>query len=55
MVKSELLSVSSDVVLAYGRTGNWPNYDDRILRSSDGGQSWIDLGEVYAGWCVRIF
>jgi photosystem II stability/assembly factor-like uncharacterized protein len=44
--KSELLSVSSDVVLAWGRTGNFPNYDDRIFRSSDGGQSWIDLGEV---------
>ena len=44
--KSELLPVSSDIVLAWGRTGNFPNYDDRIFRSSDGGQSWIDLGEV---------
>jgi photosystem II stability/assembly factor-like uncharacterized protein len=44
--KYELLAVSSDVVLAYGRTGSWPDYDDRILRSADGGQSWIDLGEV---------
>lgn len=44
--KSELLPVSSDVVIAWGRTGNFPNYDDRIFRSSNSGQSWIDLGEV---------
>jgi photosystem II stability/assembly factor-like uncharacterized protein len=44
--KYELVTVSSDVVLAYGRTGSWPNYDDQILRSSDGGQTWTDIGEV---------
>jgi photosystem II stability/assembly factor-like uncharacterized protein len=44
--KFELVSVSSDVALAYGRTGSWPNYDDQILRSSDGGQTWTDIGEV---------
>ena len=27
------------------RTGTWPDYDDRILRSGDGGLTWIDLGE----------
>jgi photosystem II stability/assembly factor-like uncharacterized protein len=44
--KFELLAVSSNVVLAYGRTGSWPDYDDRILRSADGGQTWTDIGEV---------
>lgn len=44
--RTELLAVSSDVVIAWGRTGGWPNYDDRVLRSSDGGQTWTNLGEV---------
>jgi photosystem II stability/assembly factor-like uncharacterized protein len=44
--RKHLVSVSNDVILAWGRTGNFPDYDDRIFRSSDGGQSWIDLGEV---------
>jgi photosystem II stability/assembly factor-like uncharacterized protein len=44
--KYKLVSVSSDVVIAFGRTGNWPDYDDSILRSSDNGQSWNNLGEV---------
>lgn len=43
--RSHLVAVSSNVVLAWGRTG-FPNYDDRVLRSSDGGQTWTDLGEV---------
>ncbi|MDH3267255.1 MAG: FG-GAP-like repeat-containing protein [Ignavibacteria bacterium] len=44
--KHQLLAVSPEVILAWGRTGSFPNYDDRIFRSSDGGQSWTDLGEV---------
>ena len=44
--KYALLTVSTDVVLAWGRNGSYPNYDDRIFRSSDAGQSWTDLGEV---------
>ncbi len=44
--RTDLLAVSSDVVIAWGRTGGWPNYDDRVLRSSDGGQTWTNLGEV---------
>lgn len=44
--KSELFVVSSNVVLAHGRAGTFPNYDDRVFRSSDGGQSWNDLGEI---------
>lgn len=44
--RTHLLAVSEDVVLAWGRTGVYPDYDDRILRSTDGGQSWNDLGEV---------
>lgn len=43
--RDRLLAVSADVVLAWGRTGNFPDYDDRILRSNDGGQTWTDLGE----------
>ena len=44
--KNRLLAVSSDVVLAWGRTGSFPNFDDRIFRSADGGQTWTDLGEI---------
>jgi photosystem II stability/assembly factor-like uncharacterized protein len=44
--RTELLAVSSSVVLALGRAGNWPDYDDRVFRSGDGGQTWTDLGEV---------
>lgn len=44
--RTRVLAVSSNVVLAWGRTGSFPNYDDRVLRSTDAGQSWSDLGEV---------
>ena len=44
--KHKLLAVSEDVVLAWGRSGSFPNYDDRIFRSADGGQTWTDLGEL---------
>lgn len=44
--RSRLFVVSEDVVLAWGRSGTFPDYDDRIFRSSDGGQTWNDLGEV---------
>ena len=46
VARSRLLAVSSDVILAWGRSGTFPDYDDRILRSSDAGQTWTDLGEV---------
>ena len=36
----------ADVVLAWGRSGAFPDYDDRIFRSADGGAAWTDLGEV---------
>jgi len=44
--KSRLQRVTDDVVLAWGRTGMFPDYDDRILRSADAGQTWTDIGEV---------
>lgn len=44
--RSHLVPVSADIVLAWGRAGSFPDFDDRILRSGDGGQTWIDLGEV---------
>ncbi len=44
--KNNLVKVSSDIILAYGKTGSFPDYDDRVFRSSDGGQSWNDLGEI---------
>ena len=44
--RSYLVRVSANVVLAWGRSGTYPNYDDRIFRSSDGGQTWTDLGEI---------
>jgi len=44
--KNNLVKVSSDIILAYGKTGSFPDFDDRVFRSSDGGQSWNDLGEI---------
>lgn len=44
--RSRLTAISADVALAWGRTGSFPNYDDRVFRSADGGQTWTDLGEV---------
>jgi len=44
--RSHLVAVSADVVLAWGRAGAYPDYDDRLFRSSDAGQTWTDLGEV---------
>ncbi len=44
--RSHLVAVSTDVVLAWGRAGTYPDYDDRIFRSGDSGQTWADLGEV---------
>jgi photosystem II stability/assembly factor-like uncharacterized protein len=44
--RNNLVKVSADVVLAWGRSGNFPDYDDRVFRSTDGGQSWNDLGEI---------
>ena len=43
--RSELFVVSADVVVAWGRSGDYPDFDDRLLRSADGGASWADLGE----------
>lgn len=43
--RSQLLALSDGVVLAWGRSGDFPVYDDRILRSADGGLTWTDLGE----------
>ena len=44
--RSRLETISADVVLAWGRAGAYPDYDDRIFRSSDAGETWTDLGEV---------
>ncbi|MFH1121882.1 MAG: FG-GAP-like repeat-containing protein [Bacteroidota bacterium] len=44
--RQRLTSVSQNVVLAWGRAGNFPDYDDRVLRSGDGGLTWTDLGEI---------
>lgn len=44
--RQQLQAVSGNIVLAWGRSGNFPNYDDRVFRSTDGGQTWTDLGEV---------
>ena len=44
--RNNLVKVSPDVALAWGRTGNFPDFDDRVFRSTDGGQSWNDLGEI---------
>ena len=44
--RKRLFVVSSDVLLAWGRGGSFPDYDDRIFRSTDAGQTWADLGEA---------
>ena len=44
--RNRLFVVSEDIVLAWGRSGTFPDYDDRLFRSADGGQSWSDLGEM---------
>jgi photosystem II stability/assembly factor-like uncharacterized protein len=44
--RTNLFAVSANIVLAWGQSGFWPDYDDRVFRSSDGGQTWTDLGEV---------
>ena len=44
--RSHLVVVSNDIVLAWGRAGSYPNFDDRVFRSVDGGQTWTDLGEI---------
>ena len=46
--RNRLFPVSSSVVLAWGRSGTAPDFDERILRSADGGLSWTDLGEVFS-------
>jgi photosystem II stability/assembly factor-like uncharacterized protein len=43
--RTTLVQVSANVALAWGRTGIFPNFDDRIFRSDDAGQTWTDLGE----------
>ena len=44
--RNNLVKIDENVLLAWGRTGTFPDYDDRIFRSTDGGQSWNDLGEI---------
>lgn len=44
--RTQLTAVSGSVVLAWGRSGDFPDYDDRVLHSGDGGLTWTDLGEI---------
>jgi photosystem II stability/assembly factor-like uncharacterized protein len=44
--RNRLFTVSSTVVLAWGRSGTAPDFDDRIFHSADAGLTWTDLGEV---------
>ena len=44
--RDHMLAVSGSILLAWGRSGAFPDYDDRVLRSTDGGLSWSDLGEI---------
>ncbi|UCF65254.1 MAG: VCBS repeat-containing protein [bacterium] len=47
--KNHLTVISGNIILAWGRSGSFPNYNDRVLRSADGGLTWTDLGEVIPG------
>src|SRR5690606_30152816 len=44
--KYKLTKVSEEIILAWGQTGAWPNYNNDVFRSTDGGQSWTNLGEA---------
>jgi photosystem II stability/assembly factor-like uncharacterized protein len=44
--KYSLVKVSSDILLSFGRTGNFPDFDERVFRSTDAGLTWTDLGEI---------
>jgi photosystem II stability/assembly factor-like uncharacterized protein len=44
--RNRLFPISANAVLAWGRSGTFPDYDDRILRSANGGLTWADLGEA---------
>lgn len=41
-----LVRLSDDTLLATARAGMAPNGDTRLFRSVDGGQTWVDLGDV---------
>ena len=45
-LKTKLFAVTSDVCIAWGRSGIFPNYDDSVFLTTDGGQTWNDLGEI---------
>jgi photosystem II stability/assembly factor-like uncharacterized protein len=54
--RTHLTPVSGDVVLAWGRSGDFPDFDDRVLRSGDGGLTWTDLGAVLdSDWTASGF
>lgn len=44
--RTRLTMISDNIVLAWGRSGTFPNFDDRIFRSTDAGQTWTDIGTV---------
>ncbi|QQS35979.1 MAG: VCBS repeat-containing protein [Ignavibacteriales bacterium] len=44
--RTSLYAVDPNNIIAWGRSGIFPNYDDRILHSSDAGLTWNDLGEI---------
>jgi len=44
--RNNLVKVSNNIVFAWGRAGTFPDYDDRVFRSADGGQTWSNLGEI---------
>ncbi|MBZ0266764.1 FG-GAP-like repeat-containing protein [bacterium] len=54
--RTQLQAVTAGTVLAWGRGGTFPDYDDRVFRSIDGGQSWTDLGEIMPDgvWAISV-
>ncbi len=46
LLRDRVEAISSDTVLAWSASGSFPDPDERILRSTDGGQTWSDLGEL---------
>lgn len=47
--KYKLFRISENIIISFGRTGSFPDYDDRVFRSSDAGLTWSDLGEIMQG------
>jgi photosystem II stability/assembly factor-like uncharacterized protein len=52
--RNRLTAISAGTAIAWGRGGTYPNYDDRVFHSNDGGQTWTDLGEILSDEAIAF-